>query len=100
MTLAWAARAGGHAASPGRPEPGPPAASTPSQGDSDPDKWVRWQGTRVVNKGAADWLLRRNDLHEPWVFVIGANGKITARFDNVASKAELEAALKGLSARS
>ena len=49
-----------------------------------------------VNKAAADWLLRRGDLHEPWVFVIGPNGKITARFDNVASKAEIEGALKRL----
>jgi hypothetical protein len=34
------------------------------------------------------------------VFVIGPNGKVMARFDNVASKAELEAALKGLPPRS
>jgi hypothetical protein len=49
-----------------------------------------------VDKAAADRLLRRGDLHEPWVFVIGPNGKITARFDNVASKAEIEGALKRL----
>lgn len=55
---------------------------------------------REVNKGAADWLLRGKELHEPWVFVIGPNGKITARFDNVATKAEIEGALKGLPARS
>jgi hypothetical protein len=53
-----------------------------------------------VNKGAADWLLRRNELHEPRVFVIGPNGKVTARFDNVATKTEIEDALKGLPARS
>jgi hypothetical protein len=51
---------------------------------------------RVVNKAAADWLLRQGDLHEPWVFVIGPDGKIANRFDNVASKSEVEAALKGL----
>jgi hypothetical protein len=55
---------------------------------------------REVNKAAADWLLRKGDLHEPWVFVIGPNGKVTARFDNVATKAEIEAALKDLPARS
>jgi hypothetical protein len=53
---------------------------------------------REVNKAAADWLLRRGDLHEPWVFVIGPDGKVTARFDNVATKAEIEAALKDLPA--
>jgi peroxiredoxin len=36
--------------------------------------------------------LRRGDLHEPWVFVIGPDGRIAARFDNVASRTELEAA--------
>lgn len=51
---------------------------------------------RQVNKAAADWLLRQGDLHEPWVFVIGPDGRITARFDNVASSAELEAALERL----
>jgi hypothetical protein len=51
---------------------------------------------RVVNKGAADWLLRRNDLREPWVFVIGPDGKIAARFDNVAARAEVQAALRRL----
>jgi hypothetical protein len=50
----------------------------------------------VVNKAAADWLLRQGDLHQPWVFVIGPNGKIAAPFDNVASRAEIEAALKRL----
>lgn len=53
---------------------------------------------REVNKGAADWLLRKDDLNEPWVFVIGPDGRIAARFDNVATKAEVEAALKRLSA--
>ena len=57
-----------------------------------------WQDfeKRQVNKAAADWLLRQGDLHEPWVFVIGPDGKITARFDNVASSADLEAALERL----
>lgn len=51
---------------------------------------------RQVNKAAADWLLRRGDLHEPWVFVVGPDGRIAARFDNVAAKAEIEAALERL----
>jgi hypothetical protein len=38
-----------------------------------------WQDfeKRQVNKAAADWLLRQGDLHEPWAFVIGPDGKIT-----------------------
>jgi hypothetical protein len=57
-----------------------------------------WQDfeKRQVNQAAADWLLRQGDLHEPWVFVIGPDGKIVARFDNVAAKAEVEAALERL----
>jgi hypothetical protein len=44
---------------------------------------------QTINRAAADWLLRDGDLNEPWVFVIGADGKITARFDNVATADEL-----------
>jgi hypothetical protein len=51
---------------------------------------------REVNRAAADWLLRRGDLHEPWVFVIGPDGRIAARFDNVASRTEIETALERL----
>lgn len=54
---------------------------------------------REINKGAADWLLHNNDLNEPWVFVIGPDGKIAARLDNVATKAEVQAALQRLPAR-
>ena len=50
----------------------------------------------VLNKAAADWLLRDNDLNEPWVFVIGADGVITARFDNVVTKGELEPLIQAL----
>jgi len=54
---------------------------------------------REVNKAAADWLYRGEDLNEPWVFVIGPDGKITARFDNVAAEPEVEAAIRRLPAR-
>ena len=57
--------------------------------------WRDFQG-RVLNKAAADWLLRDDDLSEPWVFVIGADGRITARFDNVVTRAELEPLLQQL----
>jgi hypothetical protein len=51
---------------------------------------------KVINKAAADWLLRNDDLNEPWVFVIGADGKIAARFDNVTTRDELEPLLRQL----
>lgn len=44
---------------------------------------------QVVNKGAADWVYP-GDLTEPWVYLIGANGKIEARWDNVAIAEEIE----------
>ncbi len=52
--------------------------------------------TRVINKAAADWLLRDNDLREPWVFFIGADGRIQARWDNVATREEIEPLLRDL----
>jgi hypothetical protein len=51
--------------------------------------WRDYQ-QQQVNRGAADWLYRNNDLTEPWVFLIGADGKIAARWDNVATRAEIE----------
>jgi hypothetical protein len=57
--------------------------------------WRDFQG-QAINKAAADWLLRNNDLNEPWVFVIGADGKIVARFDNVVTKQEVEPLVRQL----
>ena len=57
--------------------------------------WRDFQ-TNTLNKGAADWVFRDGDLNEPWVFVIGADGRITARFDNVVSRAELEPLVRDL----
>lgn len=51
---------------------------------------------RTVNKSAAEWVLRGDQLNEPWVFVIGADGKIAARFDNVATRGEIEPLLQAL----
>lgn len=50
----------------------------------------------VVNKGAAEWIYRKKDLLEPWVYLIGADGTIAARFDNVATRAEIEPLLEEL----
>ena len=51
---------------------------------------------RTVNRSAAEWVLRDDQLNEPWVFVIGADGRIVARFDNVASREEIEPLLRAL----
>ncbi|MGH2740055.1 MAG: hypothetical protein ACRDH6_06210 [Actinomycetota bacterium] len=50
----------------------------------------------VINQAAADWLLRDENLTEPWVFLIGADGRIAARWDNVATREEIEPLLRQL----
>ena len=57
-----------------------------------------WQDfeKQVLTKTAAEWLLRNNDLNEPWVFVIGADGRIAARLDNVVTRDEIEPLLRAL----
>lgn len=50
----------------------------------------------AINDAAADWLLRDDDLREPWVFFIGLDGRIKARWDNVATRSEIEPYLKRL----
>jgi hypothetical protein len=57
--------------------------------------WRNFEG-KVINKGAADWIYREKDLLEPWVFLIGADGKIIERWDNVATRAEIEPLLEDL----
>lgn len=51
---------------------------------------------KIVNEAASEWLLRDNELTEPWVYMIGTDGRITARFDNVVNRADLEPLLAGL----
>ncbi|MGH9198306.1 MAG: hypothetical protein ACRD1T_21555, partial [Acidimicrobiia bacterium] len=51
---------------------------------------------QVLNKAAADWLYRDGNLTEPWVFLIGADGRIVARWDNIATPDEIETELKKL----
>lgn len=50
----------------------------------------------AINKAAADWIFRKGDLQEPWVFLIGGDGKVIARWDNVATRGEVEPALRSL----
>ncbi|MGH9267783.1 MAG: TlpA family protein disulfide reductase, partial [Acidimicrobiales bacterium] len=50
-----------------------------------------------LNDTAAEWLTRNGaDGNEPWVFLIGADGRIAARWDNVATPREITAALERL----
>lgn len=57
--------------------------------------WRDFQN-QVVNRAAADWLLRNDNLQEPWVFFIDADGAIAARWDNVATRQEIELHLRDL----
>ena len=50
---------------------------------------------RALNREAAEWIFREGaDPKEPWVFVIDRSGNVVARFDNVSTDAELEAAVQ------
>lgn len=55
--------------------------------------------SQTLNRAAADWLLRDGDLQEPWVFLIASDGRIAARWDNVATRGEIEPLLQALPAR-
>lgn len=57
--------------------------------------WFDFQD-QALNKAAAEWLLVDQDLLEPWVYLIDGDGTIAERWDNVATEAEVEAALKEL----
>jgi hypothetical protein len=57
-----------------------------------------WQDfeKKQVNEFIADWIYpdRKGDLLEPWVFVVDRDGRITHRFDNIATDEELRAAVE------
>lgn len=59
--------------------------------------WRDFEG-RAINAAAADWIYptRSGDAAEPWVFVVGRDGRITHRFDNVSTDAELRAAVEAV----
>jgi len=57
--------------------------------------WKDYQ-QQTANKAATDWLYRNDNLNEPWVFLIGADGKIAGRWDNVVTAAEIAPALQAL----
>ncbi len=53
---------------------------------------------QVFNRSAIEWIYPEGvgDINEPWVFVVGADGKVLARLDNVATEGELEPILQQL----
>jgi hypothetical protein len=51
---------------------------------------------QVVNRAAAEWILADDKLQEPWVFLIGSDGRVAERWDNVATREEIEPLLREL----
>jgi hypothetical protein len=53
--------------------------------------------TQVLNQAAIDWLQMPNgELTEPWLFLIGADGRVVDRWSSMWSEAEVEAELEAL----
>jgi hypothetical protein len=54
-----------------------------------------WQDfeQQLLNPAAAAWIQTATGGNEPWVFLVGADGRVVARWDNVVDPDELEAAL-------
>lgn len=50
----------------------------------------------VANPAATDRLLEDGELNETWLFIIGDDGTIMARWDNLVIRDEVEEAVKGL----
>ncbi len=62
--------------------------------------WKDFEG-QVVNKGAAEWLLRElpdgtPEMTEPWLFLIGSDGTVADRWGPLFDTAEVAAALEAL----
>lgn len=49
-----------------------------------------------VSATAAKWLLRDGELNEPWLFLIGRDGTIAARWDNIFIRDEIEQTIEDL----
>lgn len=52
------------------------------------------QQQQVLNKAAADWLYRNNNLTEPWLYLIGRDGKIVDRWSPLFNVGEVRAELQ------
>ena len=57
--------------------------------------WKNYQ-RKSVNQEAADWVYRNDEITEPWVFLVGADGNIVDRWANVLDRRELERELDAL----
>lgn len=61
--------------------------------------WKDFQG-QVVNRAAAEWVVRGEGadakLLEPWLYLVGADGRIVQRWDNLFDRREVEEALAAL----
>ena len=57
--------------------------------------WKDYKGQQL-NDAAKEWIAKGEDINEPWVFLIGSDGKVAARFDNIVSREALEALLQKL----
>jgi hypothetical protein len=53
---------------------------------------------KELSPSAKEWITPKDgtDTKEPWVFLVGADGTVVQRFDNVVGDAELEAAVQQL----
>ena len=56
------------------------------------------KATNEINEAAADWLLRNGDLREPWLYLIGTDGKILDRWGALWDPDEVAAELRALPA--
>ncbi len=51
----------------------------------------------TLNRAAVDWLQTPDgDLREPWVYLIGADGRVAASWDTMVTRDEIEPLLKAL----
>ncbi|MFZ4585272.1 MAG: hypothetical protein ACOYNI_08600 [Acidimicrobiia bacterium] len=53
------------------------------------------------NDAALEWIGPKDgtDANEPWVFVVGADGTVSARFDNIATESDLRTAIEQVLAK-
>ena len=59
--------------------------------------WKEFRPDQVLNDAAIDWLLTPSgDLTEPWLFLIGSDGRIVDRWSSMWSEREVETELEAL----
>lgn len=51
---------------------------------------------QVMNKAAADWIYRGGEVTEPWLYLVNQRGQIEQRWDNVATREEIEPYLRAI----